>query len=102
MKVGFLPKISFTKDIERFSFSRNKSFEIVIGIVKSTFGLTLKVVRTNKDVKFTKDLINHNTGVSYAGSYRDRNISSYYWRKHNDGTVVKGKSKIFVRLPANY
>jgi len=102
MKVRFLPKISFTKDIEIFNFSENRNFEIVIGLVKSTFGLTLKIVRTSKGIKFAKDLINHNTGILYAGSYRDRNISSYYWRRHNNGTIVKGISKILIRLPVNY
>jgi hypothetical protein len=76
--------ITFTKNIELFEIDDTKNFEIFIGTIPNRYGLSVKIVKTSNDVKFSHDLINEKTGKVEGGRYLDRTIYNFAFRQAPD------------------
>ena len=89
--------ISFTKDIETFIPNVNKDLVVVIGVIPNRYGLSLKIFRNKKEVKYSDKLLD-DTGHYYSSNYVDRTIYSFAYRQCPD-KLLWIKTKIELKLP---
>ena len=73
--------ISFTKDIVTFIPDRNKKLERVFGLMPNRYGLSLMIFLTKNKIKFSKDLIDHDTGEKFEGYYKDLYVYNFAYRQ---------------------
>jgi len=73
--------INFTKDIETFIHDKNKKLEIVFGLIPNRYGLSLKIFLTKNKVKFSRDLVDYDTGEKFEGYYKDLYVYNFAYRQ---------------------
>jgi hypothetical protein len=76
--------ITFTNNIELFEADNNKNFEIFIGTIPNKYGLSVKILKTSNDIKFSYDLIDEKTGKVVGCRYVDRTIYNFAFRQAPD------------------
>lgn len=93
-----LKNITFVKNIEDVECDKDKDFHIFIGKIPGRFWYSIKIFKTDKNIRHSKNLINDN-GDYYEGNYINREIYVYSIVKFPNNLLPKFRNyKIIDRI----
>ena len=75
--------LTITNNIDLATLPKEEKFHIFLGKLPNRFWFSIKVFKTNDEVKYAEDLVNPDNGDIFKGNYIERNIYAFTLAKYS-------------------